>query len=103
MAKYNELVKEYKDIIASIKDRQAEYDTLVAQADAIDPVLHPEPDVDAIDRMQGLYEQSEEVYNVLMCLWSELDQDIQAEYAAVPFAAPRNAGIAGFYNEAELN
>lgn len=95
MSKYHELIKTYADEIAEIKALKGEYDGLIAKVNAIDPVVHPEPDWDALD-------EANEIYQIMCICYDKLQQDIEAEYYDVPFAKPRQAGIEGFWRESGL-
>lgn len=102
MAKYHDLVKQYADEIAAIKASKAQYERLACEADEVNPVLHPEPDFDAIARACELADLAENAYQGMMSEWDKLAQDIEAEYWDVPFAKPRQQGVDGFWREAGL-
>jgi len=102
MAKYHDLVKQYAEEIRRIKASKAQYEKLAREADEINPVLHPEPDLDAIARAFELADLAENAYQVMMSEWEKLAQDIEAEYWDVPFAKPRQQGMDGFWREAGL-
>ena len=97
MAKYHELVKEYEDEIAYIKREQKVHDARMAEMNAI-PMNE-----DNVAEIAEMAEQDEIAYDDLLLAQEELWQNIVIEYQYVPFAAPRNAGIAGFYRVAGLD
>jgi len=102
MAKYHKLVKVYAKEITEIKKLKAEYDELIAKANAIKPILHPEPDWDALDEQEELFSQAQEVWEIMCICHDKLTQDVQIEYYDVPFRKPREAGIEGFGRESGL-
>lgn len=103
MAKYHDLVERYAEEIERIKVSKAQYEKFSRQADEINPVLHPEPDLDAIARVFELADMAEQAYQDMLNERDKLAQDIEAEYWDVPFAKPRQQGIDGFWREAGLS
>lgn len=102
MPKYHDLAEEYSADIEKIKSLCAKANDLRNRADQIDPIVHPEPDWEAIGEQERLYEQYEKTYYQMSVLADRLNQDIEAAYSAVPFAHIRKAGIDGFYRESGL-
>jgi len=102
MAKYHKLIEQYAEQIAAIKASRAQYERLAREADEINPVLHPEPDLDAIARAFELADLAENAYQGMMSEWNKLAQDIEAEYWDIPFSKPRQQGVDGFWREAGL-
>lgn len=82
MSKYHKLVKQCKNHIDAIKQ-------LRADADAAQEAGDCERWCELDDRANVLIEQ--------------LDEIVQAEYENVPYAKPRQAGIAGFWREAGIS
>lgn len=102
MAKYHKLVEKHQAEIGNIKALRAEYESLIEQVNAIDPVVHPEPDFEALAKLNALEEEAHELYEELYAAWDMLSQDIEAEYYNVPYSKPRQQGIDGFWREAGL-
>lgn len=102
MKKYKELQEQYQEEIAYIKVIEAEHDTMIAQAEAINPIVHPEPDFEEIARQEGLFKLAHDKYCDYMVAFENLHNGIEAEYHSVPFARVREQGIKKFYELAGL-
>lgn len=97
MSKYHKLVKQYQNQIQIIKDLRKQAKFYFDQADEITST-----DEASISKAMALCEQGEVYDSQASELMMELAQDIEAEYYGVPFAKPREAGIAGFWRESGL-
>ena len=92
MNKYHELAKTHSDEIAEIKKLKTRYAAMVDQANDADD-----------DDAEMLYQNAEKVYQDMVEKLVELQANVEAEYATVPFAKTRAAGVAGFYKAAGLD
>ena len=109
MSKYHKLVRQYRDEINKIKALKARYETLADKAekiaDEIDFNAPGEPGREffvAVERADAAMEIAHNAHGDYVYALSMLSEDIEAEYAEVPFSKPRQAGIAGFWREAGI-
>lgn len=117
MAKYNELLAVWKPEIEKIKKWQAQADELLAKMrmlenEPVDYETSDDPQKDHENYMIFSAHQQhaiEQIYNQ----WREIDeniciekerisQDLDAEYAEVPFSKPRQQGISKFWELAGI-
>ena len=94
MKKYDELIKAYKADADAIKSLDVERKAAAAKLnefwEKVGETYADTWDVDEERNLSATWQAADEAYNTAMMT---LRQNIEDEYAAVPFSAPRKAGI----------
>ena len=94
MAKYDDLAKEYSKEIEQAKALKSEHDRLVEKFNS--------ESSDGEWPSRGTERAVEESYSKYVNLVEDIRTDIEAEYAEVPYAKPRQQGIKKFFKKAGL-
>jgi len=104
MKKWKGLLKLYAAEIGEIKRLKAQADEAARQANKAwdKQIREAYADQPSADKALALSRRADDFWAQYADALDVLRQDIEAEYAEVPFEAPRREGIARFFKEAGL-